>query len=65
MEFKAGQLVTITAPGCNNAACIVLDHVLDPPVVWYKVYIIEKQCTHHFGEHILSLMNPQEAESEV
>lgn len=65
MKLKAGQLATVTRPDYNNAACIVLEHVLVVPVVWYKVYMIELQLTTYFREHILSPINPQEAENEV
>ena len=65
MKFKAGQLATVARPDYNNAACIVLEHVLNPPVVWYKVYMIEKQRTTYFREHMLSTINPQVSESEV
>ena len=65
MKFERGQLATVTRPGYNNAACIVLEHVLVVPVVWYKVYIIEQQLTTYFRENILSPINLQEAQSEV
>ena len=65
MKFKAGQLAMVARPDYNNAACIVLERVLNPPVTWYKVYMIEKQCTTYFREHILSTINPQVSESEV
>jgi len=55
----------VTRPDHNNAACIVLECVLNPPVVWYKVYMINQQRTTYFRDHILSPMNPQEAKNEV
>ena len=66
MKLKAGQLATVTF-GNISAACIVLEHMQEEstPIVWYKVYMIELQRTTYFREHILSPINPQEAENEV
>mgnify|MGYP003660128228 CR=1 FL=1 len=66
MKFKRGQLASFHAgPRRRAAPCIVLEHVLVVPVVWYRVYIIEQQLTTYFRENILSPINPQEAENEV
>ena len=66
MKFKAGQLASFHAgPRRRVVPCIVLERVLNPPVVWYKVYMIEKQLTTYFRENILYPINPQASESEV
>ena len=64
VKFEKGQLAMVTRPNCNSTACIVLERASVRPV-WYKVYMIEKQCISHFMELTLSPINPQASESEV